>query len=211
VKSASRTILICLLSGLSGCATYQSMGEPVDDPAQRAALLQGYRKPDVSKVVFRTVIRWPGRELSLVEVVKPTEQGGMSIVGMTDISTTLFAVQVDPNGEGRVVTKNLPLSNEWLLDNLIADLLIPWQGPSPACQLRRLEDKTWTLVRQGQRTTDMFIFDEMGQWRQSRRLQGRRLLAQMSFEWDGNAVPKIVRIDNRSAYYEGVRERVEVH
>lgn len=209
MKNVTRAILMCLLCGSLGCATYQSLGEPVNDPAQRTALLQAYRKPDTSKAVFRTVLRWPGRELSFVEVVKPTEQGGISVVGVTDISTTLYSAQIDPNGRGHVVSKNLPFSNEWLLDNLVAELLIPWKGPPQTCRLHRLTDGSWTLVHEEDRSTGMFIFDAAGHWCQFRRLDGRRLVAQASLEWDGETIPKIVRIDNANAHYHAVRERVK--
>jgi hypothetical protein len=209
VKDAILGISICLLSALSGCATYQSPGEPADDPAQRAALLQAYRRPDTSKAVFRTVIRWTGRELSLIEVVKPAGPGGVSVVGMTDIGTTLYAAQIDPNGRGRIVTRNLPFSDEWLLENLVAELLIPWKGPSQACRLYRLPDKTRALVDEEEHSTGMFVFDEAGHWCQFRRLHGHRLLSKAFLEWDGKPVPKVVRIDNVDRHYHAVRERVE--
>ncbi len=209
MKNAIRYILMCLLAGLSGCATYQSLGEPVDDPAQKTALLRACRKPDTSKAVFRTVLRWPGREVSLIEVVKPTGRGGLSMVGMTDISTTLYSVQIDPNGQGRVLSKNLPFSNQWLLDNLVAELLIPWRGPSERCRLHRLPDQTLALVGETESSVGLFLFDEAGHWREYRRLRGHRVQVQAFIEWDAQTIPKVIRLDNRGAHYHAVRERVE--
>ena len=56
-----RFILFGLLVGASGCTYQPSLGEPIDDDARRAALLRAYRRPEVPKVVFQTLIRWGRR------------------------------------------------------------------------------------------------------------------------------------------------------
>ncbi len=130
MRSDAWLILMALFLGGSGCAYQQSFGEPIDDVARRAALLQAYPRPNVSQAVFRTLIRWGKREVSLTEVVKASPDGGLSVAGITDIGSTLYAAQIDPNGRGHIINKSIPFSNRWLLDGLIAELLIPWNGPN---------------------------------------------------------------------------------
>ena len=205
-----RFILLGLLVGSSGCAYHLRLGEPVDDAARRAALLQACPRPEAPQAVFRTLIRWGAREVSLTEVVKVSADGGLSVAGVTDIGSTLYAVQVDPEGRGRVLRKSLPFSDQWLLDSLIADLLVPWKRPKETCQLHRQEDQTWALVCPEQNITRVFLFDEAGSWQQFQRLRGSRLLSRTSLEWDGQPIPRIMRVDNLDKHYRVVRERVSV-
>ena len=200
--------LVGLLVGASGCAFQQSPGEPIDDPAQRAALLDSYRRPHVTKAVFRTLIRWGKREISLTEIVQPTPEGNLSVAGMTDIGSTLYAAQVTPDGRGQVLSKSLPFSDRWLLDDLIAELLIPWNGPSETAQLYRQPDGTWALVCKERRATRRFIFDAAGTWRHLHRLAGSRLLSRATLEWNGDPIPRITRIDNSARHYHIIRECV---
>jgi hypothetical protein len=76
----------------------------------------------------------------LTEIVKIPPDGGFSVAGVTDIGSTLYAVRVDPNATGRVIRKSLPFSDRWLLDGLVAELLVPWNGPTEACRLFRQSD-----------------------------------------------------------------------
>jgi hypothetical protein len=208
LKRAIHSILICLLVGASGCASYISLGEPIDDVSRQAALIEACPSPDLSKVVFRTVIQWPGREISLVEVVKAFPDGRLSVAGVTDIGNTLYAVQIDPDGKGQVVSKSLPFSDRWLLDGLVAELLVPWNGPNQSCQLYKQPDGTRTLIRTDKRFTRMFIFDGAGCWSECRLLSNHRLVSQVSAEWDGESIPKVMRVHNRDKGYQTVRERV---
>ncbi len=193
----------------------------MNDAARRAALLQACRRPHVTEAVFRTLICWPGREISLTEVVKVPPEGGFGVAGITDIGSTLYAVQVAPNGTRRVLDKSLPFSDRWLLDGLVAELLIPWNGPHEASQgtpnaidrvwepqLYRQSDGTWALVHQDGDDIHMFVFDAAGNWQGVRRLSGGHLRYRAFFEWDGGPIPKVIRVDNPANHHRTVRERV---
>jgi hypothetical protein len=210
LRSIVRFILLGLVVGGSGCASHLSLGEPVNDDARRAALLRACPRPDVPQAVFRTLIRWGSREVSLTEVVKVSAAGGLSVAGVTDIGSTLYAVRVDPDGRGHVLRQSLPFSDQWLLDSLIADLLVPWNRPKETCQLYKQAHRTWALVCPEQGITRVFLFDETGSWRRSLRLRGARLLSRISLEWDGQSLPRILRVDNLDKHYHLVRERVSV-
>ena len=211
---AMRCVVWLTLSGVfaavSGCASHPSLGEPIDDAPRRTALLQAYPRPDVPKAVFRTLIRWGGRQISLTEVVKAAPEGGVAVAGITDISSTLYAAQVGPDGRGRVISNSLPFSDQWLLDGLVAELLVPWYGPNETCQLHRQPDNAWVLACQEGRITRLFIFDEAGNWQQFHRLSGSRLLSRTFLDWDGEPVPRIMRVDNSGKNYHAVRERVSI-
>lgn len=200
--------MIFLLAGVSGCLSRQSLGEPIDDAPQRAALLSTHHRPDVPQAVFRTLVRWGGREVSLVEVVRVFPDGSFSVAGMTDIGNTLYAVQIAPDGTGHVVSKSLPFSDRWLLEGLVAELLIPWNGPDETCRLYRLPDGAWAMARADGRVTLVFIFDAAGNWREFRRLSGGRLVSQVFLEWDSGPVPGLMRVNNRDRHYQAVRETV---
>ncbi len=208
MRSTIWSILIGLLVGASGCLCPPSLGEPVDDTARRAALLASYRPPEVLRAVYRTVIRLGGREISLAEVIKISPEGGFAVAGVTDIGNTLYAAQIDPDGTGRVISKSLPFSDRWLLDHLVRELLIPWNGPQETSQLYRLPDESWALIHEEPRLTCMFVFDRMGNWTEFRRLAGSRLHSRVSLEWDGESIPNVMRVDNRDRHYRVVRERV---
>jgi hypothetical protein len=205
-----KLILVCLSLGVGGCASPLSLGEPVNDAARRAALRQACRRPQVTEAVFRTLIRWPGREIALTEVVKVPPEGGFQVAGITDLGSTLYAVQVAPNGDGRVLSKSLPFSDRWLLDGLVAELLLPWQGPHEADQLYRQPDGTWALVHQTGDDTYIFVFDASGKWQEIRHLTRGRLRCRAFLEWDAEPVPKVIRVDNPGHHYRTVRERVSL-
>ncbi len=209
MRSAIASILLGLLASVCGCANLPPLGEPADDAVRHAALLRTYRRPEVGQAVFQTMIRWGNRGISLTEIVKTTPGGGFSVVGLTGVGTTLYAVRMDPGGQGQVIRKSLPFSDQWLLDGPVAELLLPWNGPDETCPLHRLPDGTWALVCQTRHDTRMFIFDEAGAWRQFRRFSGGRLLSQVSLEWDGRPLPKVMRVDNRAQHYRIVREHVQ--
>lgn len=154
------------------------------------------------------MLRSGGREISLVEIVKTFLEGGFSVAGVTDIGNTLYAVQIDPDGKGRVISKSLPFSDRWLLDHLVKELLIPWNGPQETSELYRLPDEGWALVHEENRLACMFVFDEIGNWTEFRRLAGGRLQSRISLEWDGGSTPNVMRVDNRDKHYRVVRERV---
>jgi len=208
LRPAIWSILIGLLVGASGCLCPPSLGEPVEDTARRAALLASYRPPQVQRVVYRTVLRSGGREISLAEVVKRSPEGGFSVAGVTDIGNTLYAVQIDPGGKGRVISKSLPFSDRWLLDHLVKELLIPWNGPQETSELYRLPDEGWALIHEEDRLADVFVFDERENWTEFRLLAGGRLQSRISLEWDEGSTPNVMRVDNRDKHYRVVRERV---
>jgi hypothetical protein len=221
VKNAVRRILICVLFGAAGCASHPSLGEPVDDAAQRTALLQAYRRPNVQETVYRTLISWPGREVSVTEVVKVSPDGSFSVAGVTDIGSTLYAVQVAPDGQGRVLSKVLPFSDQWLLDGLVAELLIPWNGPDEACRLfvgrasphdvlGERGRSPYTLVREGGDEIQVFTFDAGGQWQGCRRFSGGRLQSQAVLEWDAQSLPRRIQVNNPRHHYHIIRERVSI-
>lgn len=195
---------------ITGCAGRPSLGVPINDASRRTALLQAYHRPDVPKAVFRTLIRWGGREISLTEIVRVAPEGGAAVAGITDISSTLYAAQIGPDGRGRVISNALPFSDRWLLDGLVAELLIPWDGPNEACQLYKQPDDAWALACQEGCITRLFIFDGDGNWQQFSRLSGSRLLSRTSLQWDGQPVPRTMRVDNPGKHYHVVRERVSV-
>jgi hypothetical protein len=182
----------------------------VNDASRRAALLQACRRPQVTEAVFRTLIRWPGREIALTEVVKVPPEGGFLIAGVTDLGSTLYAVQIAPNGEGRVLSKSLPFSDRWLLDGLVEELLIPWKGPRETSQLYRQSGGVWALAHQVGDDLYTFVFDASGNWQGIRRFSGGHPRYRASLEWDGKPVPKIVRVDNPDHHHRTVRERVSI-
>lgn len=191
-----------------GCASPLSLGPPVEDPARKASLLQSCRPPDVSQAVFRTVVRWPGRELSLTEIVKPQPDAGYSIVGVSDVGSTLYAVRVSPDGQGEVISKTLPFSDRWLLDGFVAELLVPWRCPDLSSELHELADGTEALVREEGRLWWVYLFDASGQWVEFQRRSGRRLRCQVFLEWGGRALPMTMRVENPQKHYRAVRENV---
>jgi hypothetical protein len=193
-----------------GCASQPSLGEPVNDAPRRAALLQACQPPHVTEAVFRTLLHWPGRELSLTEVVKVPPEGGFMAAGITDIGSTLYAVRIAPNGESRVLSKSLPFSDRWLLDGLVAELLIPWNGPNEACQLYRQSDGTWALTRRVRGSIHIFTFDASGHWQEVRRFSGGRMRCRAFLEWDAEPVPKVIRADNPGNHLRTLRERVSI-
>jgi hypothetical protein len=180
----------------------------VNDACRRAALLQACRRPLVTEAVFRTLLRWPGREISFTEVVKVPPEGGFLAAGITDIGSTLYTVQVAANGASRVLSKSLPFSDQWLLDGLVAELLIPWNGPHEGCQLYRQPDGTWALACQAGDDMHVFSFDAGGRWQEVRRFSGGRLQCRASLEWDAEPVPKVIRVHNPGNHLRTVRERV---
>jgi hypothetical protein len=146
----------------------------------------------------------------MTEIVKIPPEGGFLIAGIADIGSTLYAAQVGPTGEGRVLSKSLPFSDRWLLDSLVAELLIPWHGPREACQLHRQADGTWALTYNAGDNIHIFIFDTSGNWQEARRISGGRLRYRAAFQWDGEPIPRIMRVDNPSNRYRIVRERVSI-
>jgi hypothetical protein len=221
VKNAGGLILTGLLFVSLGCASHPPLGEAVEDAARRAALLQAYHRPNVRQAVFRTLICWPGREVSFTEVVKVAPDGGFSVAGITDIGSTLYAVQIAPDGQGRVLSKVLPFSDEWLLEGLVAELLLPWHGPDETCQLfvgRASPHDTlgergrspYILAREAGDETQVFTFDANGRWQDFRRFSGGHLRCRASLEWDGQSLPQRMEVDNRRSHYRTIRERVSV-
>jgi hypothetical protein len=206
-----RPILICLLVGASGCASHPSLGAPVEDAARRTALLQACPRPHVGTAVYRTLVSWPGKQVSVTEVVRVAPDGGFSAAGVTDIGSTLYAAQIAPDGQGRVISKSLPFSDRWLLDGLVAELLLPWNGPDEACRL--FADRASapnTLVREAGDDLQVFLFDDRGHWQGLRRFTGGRLRCHASLEWDTESIPRRMRVDNPRNHYHVVRERVSL-
>jgi len=193
-----------------GCACPPSLGPAVDDPAQRALLLQAFRRPDASRAVFQTVVRWPGKELSLTEIVKRHPDEGYSVVGVSDVGSTLYAARIAADGQGEVVSKSLPFSDRWLLDGFVAELLIPWTGPAESSELHRLSDGTAVLVQEEGRLRHICLFDASGQWVGVRRLSGCRLRCEVALEWGEGALPTTMRVENAQKHYRAIRENVSI-
>ncbi len=140
-----------------------------------------------------------------------TPEGGFRAAGITDLGSTLYAVQIAPNGASRVLSKSLPFSDRWLLDGLVAELLIPWNRPHESSQLYRQPDGGWSLASQVRDDLDIFVFDAGGNWQGMRRFSGGRLRYRASLEWDGEPIPKVIRVDNPANHHHTVRERVSIH
>ena len=199
-----------MLTGVSGCMCRQNFGEPSDDLSRRAALLNGSKYPDANEVTFRTIIHWGGREISLVEVVKVFQEGGFSVAAVTDIGTTLYSARIDKGGKGRIISNALPVSARWLLENLITELLIPWNGPGVTCRLYRLPEEKWAMVDHADNAAKIFIFNDAGKWLEFRRTSGCRVRCRASFEWGQRRVPKVIRVDNLDKHYKVVRESISI-
>jgi hypothetical protein len=204
------TILFCLLICASGCVCRQNFGEPSDDLSRRAAFRNESKYPDVNEVTFRTIIHWGSREISVVEVVKVFKEEGFSVAAVTDIGTTLYSARIDKDRKGRIVRNALPVSSAWLLENLIAELLIPWNGPGDMCKLYKQPDGKWAMVDEADSTAKIFIFDEAGKWLEFQRISGCRVRCRVSFEWGQSRIPKVMRVDNFDKHYKLVREVVSV-
>ena len=175
----------------------------------------------MSEAIYRTLICWPGREVSLTEVVKLSADGGFSVAGVTDIGSTLYAVQVAPDGQGRVLSKVLPFSDRWLLDGPVAELLLPWNGPDEACRLfvgrasppDRSGDRecsSYSLVREVGSETEVFTLDAEGRWQGFRHFSGGHPRCQAVLEWDTQPLPKRMQVDNPRHHYHVIRERVSL-
>jgi hypothetical protein len=203
-------ILFCLLNGVSGCLCRQNFGEPSDDLSRRAALLNESKSHDANEVVFRTLIHWGTREISLVEVVKVFQEGGFSVAAVTDIGTTLYSARIDKDGKGHIISNALPVSTRWLLENLVTELLIPWNGPGDTCRLYRLPEEKWAMVDEANNNAKIFIFNEAGKWLEFRRTSGCRVRCRASFEWGQRRIPKVIRVDNIDKHYHVVRESISI-
>lgn len=188
----------------------QNLGEPSDDLSRRATLLSESKSPDANEVTFRTIIHWGSREISLVEVVKVFPEGGFSIAAVSDIGTTLYSARIDKDGKGHIISNALPVSARWLLENLITELLIPWNGPGNTCRLYRLPEEKWAMVGEVDNTAKIFIFDDAGKWLEFQRTAGCRLRCKMLFEWDQRRVPKVIRVENFDKHYHVVRESISI-
>ena len=193
-----------------GCACPRPLGPAVDDPAQRALLLQACPRPDVSRAVFQTVVRWPGRALSLTEIVKRHPDEGYSVVGVSDVGSTLYAARVAANGQGEVISKSLPFSDRWLLEGFVAELLVPWTGPAETSELHELSEGATALAQEEGRLRRVYLFDAAGQWVGLQRRSGCRLRCQVSLEWGDGALPTTMRVENAQKHYRAVRERVSI-
>lgn len=210
MKIAAITILLSLLTGLSGCRCRQNFGEPSTNLSRREALLHSYKSPEASEVTFQTLMHWDGREISLVEVVKVFPQGGFSIAGVSDIGKTLYSAQIGREGKGRIISNTLPVSDQWLIENLITELLIPWNGPDETYRLYQLPEGRWAMVNGAEDDSKVFIFDKEGKWLEYRRILNCRLKCRELFEWAERGVPKIIRVDNFEKNYRIVRESISV-
>jgi len=191
-----------------GCACPGKLGPAIDDPARRAQFLHACQPPDVSRAVFQTVVRWPGRELPLTEIVKRHPEGGYSVAGVSDVGSTLYAARVTAAGQGEIISKALPFSDRWLLDGFVAELLIPWIGPDEMSELRTLPDGTEVLAQGEGKLTRAYLFDASGQWVAVQRVSGCRVRCRISLEWDEGPLPATMRVENSQKHYRAIRENV---
>lgn len=196
------------LAILSGCLGHTSPGAVVRDPVLKAELVQRIRQVHVTNAVFHTLIQWPGREVSLVEIVKVLDGGGLSVAGLTDMGNTLYAVHIPAQGRAEVLTRHLPLSEAWLVEGLMAGLLIPWRVPDDSAQVRQQPDGTWALSREQGRTTLSYLLDEAGQWHTVDCFSGSRRVSRTRVEWDGRGVPVKMETQDVRYHFVAVRERV---
>jgi hypothetical protein len=205
-----RLIAVIPILGLmvAGCAGPRALGPAVDDPGRRASLLKACERPAATRGVFQTVVRWPGRELSLTEIVKRHPDGGYSVAGVSDVGSTLYAARVTDDGRGEIVSKSLPFSDRWLLEGFVAELLVPWSRPDETSQLHETADGTFALVQNEERLRHVYLFDASGQWVAYRRLAGSRQRYEVSLEWSAGPLPTTMRVENNQRHYRAVRENV---
>ncbi len=210
MKNYLSLLWIVGLIGLSGCAQPVSMGRQIHDTAQQAALRLGIHSAEAPEGTFRTLVCWGSRQMSFVEIVKKHAEGGLSVAAVTDLGNTLYAIQVDPNGEASVIRKSLPFSDQWLLDGLVAELLILWHRPPENSHLHQLNPEHQALVFQEGRSAQMYVFDRVGRWIEYQRLWRRRPQCRVSLEWDNdsNSLPRLMRVNNSRKHYRVVRERM---
>ncbi len=194
---------------LTGCASVP-LGEVVEDPAQKARLLDAFPEPEVSKVVYHTVLHWPGRELSLVEVVKAQESGVLAVAGLTEMGNTLFTARAHRDGDVEILQNNLPLSDSWLISGPVAELLLPWRGPAARAVLRRVDDGTWRLWQEETAGDRLYVLGQDGAWEGVMLLSGSRLRSRSTFEWDGQPIPLRTHTTHHKHHYRSVRERASV-
>ena len=193
---------------VAGCAGPRALGPALDDPARRAALLRACERPDAARGVFQTVVRWPGRELSLTEIVKRHRDGGYSVAGISDVGSTLYAARVAADGRGEIVSKSLPFSDRWLLEGFVAELLVPWNRPDETSQLHEMAEGAFALVQTEDRLRHIYLFDAAGQWVGYQRLTGSRRRYEVSLEWGEGPLPTTMRVENSQRHYRAVRENV---
>lgn len=206
-----RTVLLLSVTGtlLTGCASVP-LGEVVEDPAQKAHLLETFPEPQVSKVVYHTVLHWPGRELSLVEVVKAKDAGVLAVAGLTEMGNTLYTARAHRDGDVEILQNNLPLSDGWLTSGPVAELLLPWRGPTASSVLRRADDGTWRLWQEETAGDRLYTLGQDGTWEGVLLLSGTRLRSRSTFEWDDQPIPLRTHTTHHKHHYRSVRERASV-
>jgi hypothetical protein len=210
LKITAITILLSLFIGLSGCRCGQNFGELSTNLTRRETILNSYKSPEASEVTFQSLIHWGGHEIFLIEVVKVLPQGGFSVAGVSDIGKTLYSAQIEREGKGRIISNALPVSERWLMENLITELLIPWNGPDETYQLYQISEGRWAMVNGAEDDSKVFIFDKEGKWLEYRRILNCRLKCRESVEWAEKGVPKVIRVDNFEKNYNIVRESISV-
>ena len=198
-----------VLSCLGGCAQIP-LGQAINHPEQKERLLDQSHPPHVTQVVFHTVLQWPGRALSLTEIVKVEDTGVMSVVGLSDMGQTLYAIRLPGHNEAELLKKNLPFSDSWLLEGLVPGLVTPWQRPLAHAELGRLADGSWRLLQDSPGGRTMFVFDMEGRRSQVLMLSGKRLVSRTTMEWDRQAVPLRMITENKRHHYRAIRERASI-
>jgi len=193
----------------SGCAAVP-LGEVVEDPVRKVRLLDTFPDPNVSKVIYHTVLHWPGRELSLVEVVKAEASGSLAVAGLTEMGNTLYTARADRNGEVKILQNNLPLSDGWLTSGPVAELMLPWRGPTTEALLRRAADGSWRLWQEDPSGDRLYILGPEHSWDEVQLLSGRKLRSRTTFEWDAESVPLRLRTTHHKHHYKALRERAAV-
>jgi len=184
----------------------RDFGRLSDDSAKLKALLDSSKSPQVSESSFQTILRWGGREISFVEVVKMFPQDGFSVVAVSDIGKTLYSARIDKTGGGKIISNVLPVSDKFILENLIAELLVLWDVPDENSRLYVQPDGKWALVSDIGKTVKVYIFDDAGNWLEFRRISSCWLKCKESFEWKQNRVLKLMRVENYDKHYKITRE-----
>jgi hypothetical protein len=208
---SSRAVFLLTVVGvlLSGCAGVP-LGEVVEDPARKARLLDTFPDPNVSKVIYHTVLHWPGRELSLVEVVKAEASGSLAVAGLTEMGNTLYTARADRAGDVKILQNNLPLSDGWLTNGPVAELMLPWRRPTADAVLRRAGDGSWRLWQEDPAGDRLYILGPEHAWNEVQLLSGRRLRSRTTLEWDTESVPLRLRTTHHRHHYQALRERASV-
>lgn len=106
----------------------------------------------------------------------------------------------------QILQNNLPLSDDWLIQGPLAEVLLPWTPPGDGAELRRGEDGAWRLLDDDR----LYILGPDEVWAEVWQLSDGRVRSRSEMEWDTEALPRRMRTTHRRHHYRSVRERASV-